>query len=193
MGGEERTSADVIVRDVRWDDFNDLREIYYRLYEERERGEPIGITLHAERPSLSDEVEWFGHAYRGVLSGDAVISVADVSGRVVGSCHIRRLGPAATSESAHVAVLGIVVDAPYRGRGIGEALMRHALERSRGKFEVIRLQVFSINERAQRLYRRIGFVPCGHHPRAVRRGGQYFDEEEMVLLLDSFPGKGAKD
>ena len=182
----------MVVRGVRWDDFDDLREIYYRLYDEREQGEPIGITLHTERPSLSDEVEWFGRAYRGVLSGDEVISVADVSGHVVGSCHIRRLGPTSTSESGHVAVLGIVVDAPYRGRGIGEALMRNALERCRGKFEVIRLTVFSINERAQRLYRRIGFVPCGHHPRAVLRGGQYFDEEEMVLLLDSFPGREAK-
>ena len=192
MEGAAQLSSDATVRDERWDDFNYLIQIYYQLYDERERGEPIGITLGAERPSLADEVEWFGRTYRGVLTGDQVLSVAEVGGRVVGSCNVRRLGPTAASESGHVGILGIVIDAPFRGRRIGERLMRHALERCRGKFEVIRLTVFSINERAQRLYRRIGFVPSGHHPRAVRRGSQYFDEEEMVLLLDSFPPGGAK-
>ncbi len=176
--------ADVIIRDVRWEDFPELRDIYYRLYDERDRGEPIGITLFGERPSPEDEVDWFARTYRAVLSGDQVKSVAEVAGHVVGSCDIRRQAPHASSEMGHVAVLGIVVDAPYRGRGIGEALMRHAIDRSRGRFEVIRLSVFSINERAQRLYRKLGFVPCGHYPRAVRRGTQYFDEEEMVLLLE---------
>ena len=135
-------------------------------------------------PSPADEVDWFGRMYHNVLAGDAVMSVAEVDGHVVGSCEIRRLGVGPKSEAGHVAVLGILVDAPHRGKGIGEALMRHALEQCRGRFEIVRLTVFSINERAQRLYRKLGFVPCGHLPRAVRRGDQYFDEEEMVLQVE---------
>jgi RimJ/RimL family protein N-acetyltransferase len=174
----------LIVRDVRWSDFEDLREMYYGLYEERERGEPIGITLFRERPSLADEVEWFSQAYRRVLAGDEVLSVAEVDGRAVGNCAVTRSGPSRSSEVGHVGNLGILVDAPYRGQGIGTALMRHAIAQCRGKFEVIRLTVFSVNEGAQRLYRRFGFAPCGHRARAVRRGTAYYDEEEMVLFLD---------
>jgi RimJ/RimL family protein N-acetyltransferase len=173
-----------IIRDVRWSDFDDLREVYYRLYEERDRGEPIGITLFSERPSLADEVAWFAGAYRRALDGESVMSVAEIDGHAVGNCTVNRASPSPLSETSHVGVLGILVDAPYRGRGVGSALLRHALDRCRGKFEVVRLTVFSMNERAQRLYRRFGFVHSGHQPRAVRRGSTYYDEEEMVLLLD---------
>ena len=182
----------VLLREVRWNDFDDLREIYYRLYDERARGEPIGITLHGERPSLADEVDWFARMYRDVLNGEQILSVAEVDGRVIGSCSVRRHGSSASFEGGHVAVLGIVVAEAHRGRGIGEALMRHAIERCRGKFEVIRLTVFSVNERARRLYRRVGFVETGHQPRGVRRGDQYYDEEEMTHFLGSASAGPAK-
>jgi len=172
------------VREVRWGDFDDLREMYYRLYDERDRGELIGITLFGERPSLADEVEWFSRTYRRVLAGDAVVSVAELEGHAVGNCAVQREAPNASSESGHIGVLGILVDAPHRGKVVGSALLRHALDGCRGKFEVVKLSVFSNNERAQRLYGRFGFVRNGHHPREVRRGATYYDEEEMVLLLD---------
>jgi len=181
----------MIVRSVRWSDFDHTREIYYGLYDERDRGEPIGITLFENRPSLADEVDWFARQYHRVLAGDAVMSVAEVDGRVVGNCVIGRSGPNASSEMGHVGVLGILVDPAFRGKGVGSALLRHALDACRGKFEVVRLSVFSVNEKAQKLYRRFGFEVCGHVPRAVRRGTTYFDEEEMVLLLDRPPEPGA--
>jgi RimJ/RimL family protein N-acetyltransferase len=188
----EPPRTDVLVRDVRWDDFSDLRDVYFHLYDERDRGEPIGITLFAERPSLADEVDWFTRAYRNVLQGIQVMSVAEVEGHVVGSCSVSRKGPPVASETGHVGILGILIDAPHRRRGIGEALMRHAIDRCRGKFELIYLTVFSINDRAQRLYRKLGFVPVGHQPRVVRRGDRYYDEEEMILDLGSPPSAPAK-
>lgn len=182
----------MIVRDVRWSDFDDFREVYFRLYDERERGEPIGITLFNDRPSFADEVEWFGRLYRRVLAGDAVVSVAEVDGHAVGHCTVDRAAPLASSEAGHVGVLGILVDASHRGQGVGSALLRDALERCRGKFEVVRLSVFSVNERAQQLYRRFGFVRCGHFARAVKRGATYYDEEEMALLLSPPADRAAK-
>jgi ribosomal protein S18 acetylase RimI-like enzyme len=181
----------MIVRSVRWSDFDDLRETYYHLYDERDRGEPIGITLFQDRPSLADEVEWFSRQYHRVLSGDAVMSVAEVDGRVVGNCVIDREGANATSEMGHIGVLGILVHAGFRGKGIGSALLRHALEACRGRFEVVRLAVFSANQNAQRLYRRFGFETVGHIPRAVRRGTTYFDEDEMLLFVERLPESSA--
>lgn len=185
-------SAEVEVRPIRWSDLDDLREIYYRLYDERDAGEPIGITLFERRPSLSDEVTWFAHHYRNTIEGEEVFVVAEAAGRVVGSCNITRRGPGPGSETAHVGHLGILVDRDYRGIGVGTALMGRALAEARSKFEILLLTVFSINERAQRLYRRYGFTVCGHQPRAVKRGSTYFDEEEMILDLTAMsPGTGA--
>ena len=178
----------MLVRDVRWGDFDDLIEMYYELYEERDRGEPIGITLFAERPSRSDEVDWFAKLYCRVLSGDAVMAVAEDGGRAVGNCVIHRAGPSAGSEAGHVGVLGILVRRDQRGKGVGTALLTHALAAARGRFEVVRLTVFATNERARRLYERFGFVAIGRIPKAVRRGSKYFDEDEMVLLLPASAG-----
>ena len=180
-----------LVRSVRWEDFDDIRETYFHLYEERDRGDRIGITLFRERPSLADEIDWFSHQYSRVARGDDLWSVAERNGHVVGNCHIGRLGPTPSSEQAHIGVLGILVAEPDRGTGVGTALLEHALASARGRFDVIRLSVFTINRDAQRLYARFGFVPSGHVPRAIRRGSEYFDEDEMVLVLDRGPAAAA--
>ncbi len=172
------------VRSVRWSDFDDLVETYYALYDERDRGEEIGIGLLAERPSPADEVGWMARSYRRMLDGDLIWSAAEVDGRAVGSCTIDRLGATASSETAHVGTLGILVRRGHRGHGIGSALLAHALDAARAKFGIVRLDVFSTNTRAKQLYERFGFVLSGHVPRLIKRGNRYFDADQMVLELD---------
>ena len=181
------SASRVSVRPVRAEDFDDLRETYYRLYDERDAGEPIGITLFGTRPSLEDEKAWLENALRRVDEGEVIFLVAEVGGHVVGSCTVGRLGPGAKSEQSHVGELGILVRQGMRGKGIGSALLRRALEEARSRFTVIYLSVFSINQGAQRLYQRFGFTHCGHLPRMVKRGGQYLDEERMVLVFPDRP------
>lgn len=182
--------ANVTIRPVGWNDFDDLRETYFHLYEERAAGEPIGIPLFDELPALSNEVDWFQGHFRKALEGEEIFLVAERDGRAVGSCTIGRIGPA--SEVSHVGVLGIVVNHAHRGSGVGTALLERGLAEARKKFEIVYLSVFSINEGAQRLYRRFGFTVCGHVPRVVKRGGRYLDEERMVLDFSRSPaGSGA--
>jgi len=177
----------MLVRPVRWSDFDDLREMYYGLYEERERGDFVGIHLFTDRPSPADEVAWFSAAYRRVLEGDAVFSVSEEGGRVVGNCMIACASPSARSETGHVGVLGILVHHDHRGKGVGRALLAHALDACRGRFEVVRLSVWVGNDRAKHLYEQFGFTTVGRIPREVRRGGQYFDSYEMVRVLPPAP------
>ncbi|MGA8664786.1 MAG: GNAT family N-acetyltransferase [Thermoplasmata archaeon] len=171
------------LRELKESDLEPLTQTYYELYEERDRGEPIGIHLFHQRPSHEDEVTWFAGLFRHVTSNESVVVIADVAGQPVGSCTVGPAGPLRASETGHVGVLGILVNRRFRGRGIGEALMRRTLELCRGQFELVRLSVFADNEGAKRLYSRLGFVACGRIPRAIKRGSRYIDEDLMILDL----------
>jgi len=186
------TPVPATVRPLRWGDFDDLREIYFHLYDERAAGYPIGIHLYDRRPSLADESVWFQNHFRAASEGDEIFLVAERAEHVVGSCTIGPMGAGPRSEEGHVGQLGIIVHHEHRGVGVGTALLERSLAEARSKFELVYLSVFSVNQGAQKLYRRFGFVPCGHFPRIVKRGGEYFDEERMVLNFSAAPdGTGA--
>jgi len=85
-----------------------------------------------------------------------------------------------------VAGLGMMVDARWRGRGIGGALVRSAVDAARDMgAHKLALQVWPHNEAARRLYLRHGFVEEGvlrrHYP---RRNGELWDAVIMGLVLD---------
>ena len=85
-----------------------------------------------------------------------------------------------------VAGLGMMVDARWRGLGVGGALVRGAVDAARdlGAHKVA-LQVWPHNDVARRLYLRNGFVEEGilrrHYP---RRNGELWDAVVMGLVLD---------
>ena len=85
-----------------------------------------------------------------------------------------------------VAGLGMMVDARWRGRGVGGALVRAAIDAAGdlGAHKVA-LQVWPHNHVARQLYLRHGFVEEGvlrrHYP---RRNGELWDAVVMGLVLD---------
>ena len=179
-----RPPARITVRELRWTDFDPIREMYWALYEERETNPDIGILLFPQRPSYADEVAWFTRLYQAVLRGDTIARVAEFDGAPIGHCDVLPVGPGVReSEAGHVGSLGILVHRDYRGRGAGEALMRETIAACRGHFDLVRLSVDSTNPRARQLYVRHGFVPYGRLPAGRKRAGRYTDEELMVLDL----------
>ncbi len=173
----------VNIRPLRWTDFEEQVRVYYDLYQERDEGIRHGIPLFHQRPTEADEVSWFADLFRRSLTGETIVRVAEAEGRAVGWCTIGPAGPRRESETGHVGVLGIMVARPFRGRGVGERLMRASLEAARGSFEQVRLGVLADNTRALRLYERLGFQVCGRIPRSVKRGDSYEDEVLMILEL----------
>lgn len=176
-----------VIRELRWSDAEPFFDLYWELYDERDEGLPIGITLYRDRPGRADEVAWFSNLYQRVLNGEWVSVVAEIDGRPVGHCEIWPVHPGPPSENSHVGELGIVVDRRHRGMGCGGALIARALELARGRFEIVRLSAFATNTRAQALYARLGFVMIGRVPATHRRGDQYIDEVLMVLDLRGPP------
>lgn len=85
----------------------------------------------------------------------------------------------------HRATLAAMYVAPAaRGRGLGNALLKAALESARA-WEVsdVALAVTVGNDRAQNLFREAGFISYGIEPRSLFVRGVFYDVEWMNLRL----------
>jgi|HubBroStandDraft_3_1064219.scaffolds.fasta_scaffold386609_1 L-amino acid N-acyltransferase YncA len=171
------------VRSLAWADFPHLTEVYYSLYDEVRENPNLGVTLFASPPTLSEETDWFARLFRRVLDGNAVALVAEEEGRAVALCTVDRKGP--SPEVGHIGVVGIMVGAAWRRRGIGKALLQQVIVECKGRFDLLELTVFSSNGGAIVLYRSLGFTTWGTLPKGVRRNGTYTDVEHMFLVLSA--------
>ena len=84
----------------------------------------------------------------------------------------------------HMGSLGMGVHDEYAGRGIGELLMRTALEIADNWLRLTRVEltVYADNERAIRLYERTGFEVEGLLRRYATRQGELADALMMARL-----------
>jgi ribosomal protein S18 acetylase RimI-like enzyme len=109
--------------------------------------------------------------------------VALDEGRVVGWCDVL---PMDRPIMRHCGVLAMGLLPAYRGRGIGEQLMRQALSAARELgLSRIELSVRADNTRAARLYAKLGFAVEGRKRRAFLVDGVHHDLVVMGLLFDA--------
>jgi RimJ/RimL family protein N-acetyltransferase len=102
--------------------------------------------------------------------------------RVVG--HVELLGGRVRAE-LHRATLGIGLLRPYTGQGYGRRLMEVAIAWARDEagLDHIDLGVFVGNDRARKLYERMGFVAQWTRRDAFRVDGVVIDDIQMTLAL----------
>jgi len=81
--------------------------------------------------------------------------------------------------------IGMLVDAGWRGRGVGSGLLQAAIEWARAEgLHKLCLEVFPTNAPALALYRKCGFVEEGRRVEQYRRAsGEHLDSIAMGLLL----------
>lgn len=82
-------------------------------------------------------------------------------------------------------IWGMYVRQSHQRRGVGLALMEHAIAQSKTieGLEFLQLAVVTTNDSARRLYERLGFTVYGTDPAALKVDGRYFDEYLMQLQL----------
>jgi ribosomal protein S18 acetylase RimI-like enzyme len=109
--------------------------------------------------------------------------VAEVGTSVVGWCDVVR---GSRAVFRHCGYLGIGLMAPYRGCGIGRALMKATLASAvtRG-FTRIELTVRADNTRAISLYEALGFITEGRLRRHMLVDGEYHES----LVMSVIPGE----
>lgn len=115
------------------------------------------------------------------VANDAVQFVAIEGGELIGWCDVF---PHWAYALQHVGTLGMGVREGYRGRGVGEQLLRRTLDHAvkKGIYRVT-LEARADNLRAIRLYERFGFVHEGMARAALRFEGCFYDGVNMALLL----------
>ncbi|WP_367323726.1 N-acetyltransferase family protein [Streptomyces sp. HUAS ZL42] len=136
---------------------------------------------HAVTPPPQPPYEPFFREQSG--PGDHL--VAELDGRVVG--YIRLGFPTPLACNAHVRqIRGLAVADEARGRGVGRALLRAALEEARRLgARRISLRVLGHNTPARRLYESEGFVVEGVQPEEFLLDGRYVDDVLMGRRLDA--------
>ena len=116
-----------------------------------------------------------------VASGAAQFVAVD-GGLVAGWCDIF---PGWAQAISHCGSLGMGLLPDYRGKGIGHRLLLACLAKARANgITRVELEVRADNERAIKLYERMGFIREAVKPRGMRFDGVYFDSVQMSLIFD---------
>jgi RimJ/RimL family protein N-acetyltransferase len=95
------------------------------------------------------------------------------------------------AKEAHKGLLwGMYVRPEARGTGVARRLVETVIDFARPRVELIQLSVVVGNERARRLYARIGFVEYGIEKNSLKFGGRYYDEILMAKQLSPVADHG---
>ena len=111
-----------------------------------------GLYFHRNEglPDLKTAQKW----YREHVEAGMTFVTARVGNKIVGGASLEP----GRGKASHRAILGIYLQKEFRNMGIGTRLMKTALETARERnFEIIWLMVFASNQRAIRLYKKLGF------------------------------------
>jgi len=84
----------------------------------------------------------------------------------------------------HAGYVGLVVHEKWHAKGVGSALMQALLEAADNWLNLSRLEltVFTDNEPAVKLYKKLGFVIEGTHRKFAFRDGEYADCYAMARV-----------
>ena len=123
------------------------------------------------------------------VGGCNLVAVAE--GRIVGCAGLHLNG--ASIRRGHTRSLGIGIAAEWQGRGLGRQLIGRLLDWADNWANVLRveLMVHADNDRAQSLYRNMGFVEEGRMRSYAMKNGRFVDAIAMARLHPNPPGLSA--
>lgn len=123
-----------------------------------------------------------GFVRESVATGAAQFVAVDGS-LVVGWCDIF---PAWAHAIQHCGSVGMGVLPAYRGQGIGRQLLSACLAKAKANgITRVELEARADNERAIKLYERMGFQREALKRRGMRFDGMYYDSVQMSLLFEA--------
>jgi len=173
-----RDGREIVLRTLASADLSSAVRFVNTLVKERSTNRDLGILLD-RRTSRAEERKWLSKRVRDIRDGKVISVVAFHGDRLVGNCEVIR---SPFRDLRRCGTLGIAVISGYRGVGLGRRMLEVLLGEARRRgVSLIELRVLSMNRRATRLYRNLGFRKAGVVPRKILRGRRYIDEIQMYI------------
>ena len=169
-----RDGRTVTLRAPKWGDLDEMLYFINSLVEEK------AMIMMNEKQTRDSEIGWISQLLGSVEKDKMVAVVAEVDGRLVGSCEITPK----RGYLSHLGSLGISLLAGYRELGIGQEMVLEAEKQAkRLGVEVVDLEVFEANKRAIHVYEKVGYKITGRIPDAVKWEGAYMDALIMTKRI----------
>ena len=139
------------------------------------------VTAELEPTTVEARLQWF----REHSPEQYPFWVAESDGRVIGWLDFKRFLP--RSAYRGTAEISVYVDENFRGRGVGQRLLQHAIIRapSLGITALVGL-IFGHNERSLRLFERLGFERWAFLPAVAQLDGV---QRDLVMLGQHCPAR----
>jgi RimJ/RimL family protein N-acetyltransferase len=171
----------VVLRALQSTDLDGLLKFANAIVKERRTNLELGITSLDRRLRRSDEKKFLDVILLGIKKNEVVSVAAIVGGKIVGHCDVSRRR---STDERHTGLFGIVILEGYRRTGIGQMMVKTALEEAlRSGVWLVELQVFATNEVAIHVYEKLGFRRVGVVPGKMLRNGRLLDEIRMYIDL----------
>lgn len=137
------------------------------------------FLLVDKKYSLAEEIEWKRRQIEEMVHNQSITLIAMYETKVIGSAMARR---DRMKEKDNVS-FGIAIAKDFRGAGLGEALLKTAMDTARKELKPKNIYISYIegNKPAANLYRKLGFKKIiGRYPKWIKHKGRYRDR--IVLL-----------
>lgn len=165
-----------VIRYPKWDDIDSLTQHINELSKEN-----IFLNVSGEVFSRDEEVRYLSTLFVSIEFLNKVYLACFVNNQLAGVCSIERSFHHRT-RAQHVGILGLTIDKQFRGEGIGYELTKATIEEARKalpNITLVTLNVFSENDIAINLYKKLGFSEYGRLPKGLLHNGRHMDLVEM--------------
>ncbi|CAG9623440.1 GNAT family N-acetyltransferase [Sutcliffiella rhizosphaerae] len=159
--------------------FGDAAQIIDHSKKVFKEGRNLLTTPEEYTITLEEEVEWL----KNNKEKNQLVLVAENASEIVGMLNVTR---GSRKRVSHICFLGISIQSAYCNNGLGSEMLLKMLEWAKKDkhIEKVSLEVFSHNERAIHVYKKLGFKVEGLKEKHVKfEDGTYSDELLMAQFV----------
>lgn len=134
---------------------------------------------HKRKSTMKEEKFWKRDVASKIKRGRMVYRVAVKDGKVAGASSAEK----GIGRNENNVCIGIAISGKFRGKGLGELLLRRVIAGAKEKFRPrnIFLTVAEPNKAARKLYGKVGFREAARFPDWIEDKGKYYAQLWMVL------------
>jgi RimJ/RimL family protein N-acetyltransferase len=171
--GKTKTGKDIIIRYPEISDLEEMLKFINTVSDEK-----TFITYQGEHETLESERKYLKKRLEDINNKKVVHLLAFYGDELIGLSDIK-IGE---KTEKHIGLLGLIIAKNFRGEGIGKILMGLVEDEAKINIpgiKIIILEVYSTNDIARGLYKKMGFVEYGTLPNGISRNGKF---EDAVLM-----------